>query len=110
MSEPSCDWFRYRRNKKYELLIATVLVVVAMLNVGDYEALEDGDIETIVFIKKHPTFQMQFYNIHADDGEIRKIDRLTTEERGRIIDYCKYRLGIDTELKTQDDVEMCRKK
>lgn len=93
-----------------KLLIAAILALVSMLYVGYYEALEDGDIETIVFIKKHPTFQMKFYNIHANDGEIRKVERLTAEERGWIIDYCKYRLGIDTDLKTQDDVEMCRKK
>jgi hypothetical protein len=93
-----------------KLLIAAILAVVTMLYVGYYEALEDGDIETIVFIKKHPTFQMKFWNIHANDGEIRKVGRLTAEERGWIIDYCRYRLGIDTDLKTQDEVEMCRKK
>ena len=93
-----------------KLLIAAILAVVTMLYVGYYEALEDGDIETIVFIKKNPTFQMKFYNIHANDGEIRKVERLTAEERGRIIDYCRYRLGVDTDLKAQDDVEMCRKK
>jgi len=93
-----------------KLLIAAILAVVTVLYVGYYEALEDGDIETIVFIKKHPTFQMKFYNIHANDGEIRNVERLTAEERGWIIDYCRYRLGIDTALKTQDDVEMCRKK
>lgn len=93
-----------------KLLIATILAVSTMLYVGYYEALEDGDIETIVFIKKHPTFQMNFYNIHANDGEIRKVERLTAGERGLIIDYCRYRLGIDTDLRTQDDVDMCWKK
>jgi hypothetical protein len=93
-----------------KILIAAMLAVMTMLYVGYYETLEDGDIETIVFIKKQPTFQLKFYNIHANDGEIRKVERLTAEERGWIIDYCRYRLGIDTDLKTQDDVEMCRKK
>ena len=93
-----------------KLLIAAVLLVLAVLYVGYYKALEDGDIETILFIKKHPTLQMKFYNIHANDGEIRRVERLTEEERKWIIDYCRYRLGIDTALKTQDDVEMCRKK
>ncbi|WP_073266178.1 hypothetical protein [Phytopseudomonas punonensis] len=93
-----------------KLLIAAILAVLALLYVGYYEALEDGDIETILFIKKHPTFQMKFHNIHANDGEIRKVERLTDEERNLIIDYCRYRLGIDTELKTQDDVEVCRRK
>ncbi len=91
-------------------LIAAVLLVLAVLYIGYYEALEDGDIETILFIKKHPTVRMKFYNIHANDGEIRRVERLTEEERKWIIDYCRYRLGIDTALRTQDDVEVCRKK
>lgn len=93
-----------------KILFAAVLAVLAVLYVGYYEALEDGDIETILFIKKHPTFQMKFYNIHANDGEIRHVERLTDEERKWIIDYCRYRLGIDTDLKAQSDIEMCRKK
>ncbi|MGG7671236.1 hypothetical protein [Pseudomonas sp. WC2] len=92
-----------------KLSIAAILVVVTMLYIGYYEALEDGDIETIVFIKRHSTFQMKFYNIHANDGEIRTVERLTAEQ-GWIIDYCRYRLGIDTDLSTQDDVDMCWKK
>lgn len=91
-------------------LIAAVLLVLVVLYIGYYEALEDGDIETILFIKKHPTVRMKFYNIHANDGEIRRVERLTEEERKWIIDYCRYRLGIDTALRTQDDVEVCRKK
>ncbi|MEN5311407.1 hypothetical protein [Pseudomonas koreensis] len=93
-----------------KLIALIVLVLVTVLYVGYYEALEDGDIETILFIKKHPTFQMKFYNIHANDGEIRQVERLTDQERKWIIDYCRYRLGIDTDLKAQNDVEICRKK
>ncbi|QLL14261.1 hypothetical protein [Pseudomonas chlororaphis] len=93
-----------------KLLIAGALVLLAVLYIGYYEALEEGDIETILFIKKHPNFQVRFYNIHANDGEIRQVERLTEEERKWIIDYCRYRLGIETDLKAQDDVEMCRKK
>ncbi|GFM64861.1 hypothetical protein PSCICJ_09790 [Pseudomonas cichorii] len=93
-----------------KLVAAATLVVLALLYVGYYEALEDGDIETVVFIKKQPTFQVKFYNIHANDGEIRRVERLSDEEQRLIIDYCRYRLGIDTELKTQDDVETCKQK
>ncbi|MNG39351.1 hypothetical protein D3C84_1273990 [compost metagenome] len=52
---------------------------------------------------------MKFYNIHANDGEYRKVDKLSDELRQDIIDYCKYRLGIETEVKTQADVEICAK-
>ena len=91
------------------LLFIAVLSLVSVLYVGYYEALEDGDIETILFIKKHPVLQMKFYNIHANDGDIRQVERLTSEECKRTIDYCRYRLGVDTDLRMQDDVEMCRK-
>ncbi|MCV4265704.1 hypothetical protein [Pseudomonas capsici] len=93
-----------------KLMIAAILVVLAVLYVGYYEALEDGDIETVVFIKKHPTFQVKFYNIHANDGEVRRVERLSDKERELIVDYCRYRLGIDTELSMQDEVEACGKK
>ncbi|MBP5076459.1 hypothetical protein HUS84_21230 [Pseudomonas chlororaphis] len=38
------------------LLIATALALLAVFYVGYYQALEDGDIETIVFIMKRPWF------------------------------------------------------
>lgn len=93
-----------------KLFALIVLVLLTVLYVGYYQALEDGDIETILFLKKHPTLQVKFYNIHANDGEIRRVERLTQQERRWIIDYCWYRLGIHTELNTQNDVETCRKK
>ena len=93
-----------------KLLVALVLAVPAVLYIGYYQALEDGDIETIFFIKKYPTFQMKFFNIHANDGEIRQVERLTDKERKWIIEYCRYRLGINTELKKQNDIERCRQK
>ncbi|RMO17774.1 hypothetical protein ALQ47_01392 [Pseudomonas cichorii] len=39
-----------------KFMVAATLTVLAVLYVGYYEALEDGDIETVVFIKKHPAF------------------------------------------------------
>ncbi|MBK5549311.1 MULTISPECIES: hypothetical protein [unclassified Pseudomonas] len=93
-----------------KLIAVALLILSGILNIGYYNALEDGDVETIPFIKKHPTLQIKFYNIHANDGEIRKVERLTEEQRRWIIDYCKYRLGIETDLKTQNDVDMCSKK
>ena len=93
-----------------KLLAALALAVLAVIYTGYYQALEDGDIETILFIKRYPTFQLKFFNIHANDGEIRQVERLTDKERMWIIDYCRYRLGINTELKTQNDIERSRQK
>jgi hypothetical protein len=92
------------------LIFALPMILWSMLYVGYYEAMEDGDVEMILFIKKHPTFQVEFINIHANDGDYRKVERLTAEQQKWMIDYCHYRLDIDTELKTQEDVETCSKK
>lgn len=108
MTKPTVASIGTARMKK--LLVGAAFALGAMLYGGYYQALEDGDIETILFIKKHPTLQMRFYNLHANDGEIRQVERLTDEERKMIIDYCRYRLGLDTALRTQDEVERCRTK
>ncbi len=39
-----------------------------------------GAIETVLFIKEHPTFQMKFDNIHANDEGIRRVEWLTEQE------------------------------
>jgi hypothetical protein len=93
---------------KYFLLLSFIALLAA-LNVGYYNEVSDGEVNTIFFVKKSPTLRMKFYNIHANDGDYRKIDRLTDELRQDIIDYCKYRLGIETEVKTQADIEICAK-
>lgn len=93
---------------KYLLLIS-LLIFLVVVNVGYYNEVSEGEVNAIFFIKKTPTLRMKFYNIHANDGDYRKIDKLSNELRQDIIDYCKYRLGIETEVKTQADIEMCAK-
>ncbi|WP_248807349.1 hypothetical protein [Pseudomonas sp. MWU13-2100] len=94
---------------KYLVLIG-LLIFLVVLNVGYYNEVSDGEVNTIFFIKKSPTLRMKFFNIHANDGEYRRVDKLSNELRQDIIDYCKYRLGIVTEVKTQADIEMCAKR
>ncbi|MBB6158531.1 hypothetical protein HDC30_005789 [Pseudomonas sp. JAI115] len=89
------------------LLLVGLLALIGVLNVGYYNEVSDGEVNTIFFIKKSPTLRMHFFNIHANDGDYRKVESLSDEYRQDIIDYCKYRLGIETEVKNQADVEMC---
>lgn len=91
------------------IVLAGVLALLVVLNVGYYNEVSDAEVNTIFFIKKTPTMKMKFFNIHANDGDYRQIDRLSDELRQDIIDYCKYRLGIETEVKTQADIVMCAK-
>ncbi|MFJ3485445.1 hypothetical protein ACIPL1_18945 [Pseudomonas sp. NPDC090202] len=60
------------------------------------------------FIKKYPTFQVEFENLFANYKDHKALAELTPKERQKIIDYCKYRLGIITTLETQDDLESCK--
>ncbi|MBX8487905.1 hypothetical protein [Pseudomonas cichorii] len=93
---------------KYLVLIS-FLALLVILNTGYYNEVSEGEANTIFFIKKSPTLRMKFYNIHANDGDYRRVEKLSDELRQDIIDYCKYRWGIETEVKTQADVEMCAK-
>jgi hypothetical protein len=91
------------------MVVAALLGLIATLNVGYYNEVSDGEVNKVFFLKKSPTLRVQFFNIHANDGDYRKLENLTDDYRQKIIDYCKYRLGIETELKTQADVEVCAK-
>lgn len=93
--------------KKIILLLTLALLV--LLNVGYYTELEEAETHTRWFLKHSPSLQLEFFNIHANDGDHRKVEKLTSEERQMIIDYCKYRLGIDTQVTTQADIDHCAK-
>ena len=95
--------------KKSAILFAAALASSALwLNVGFYETYFAEDNRTVFFIKKYPTLQVRFENIFLSDRDDKPLAYLSDEERGVVIAYCKYRLGIETELKTQDELEACK--
>lgn len=51
---------------------------------------------------------MTFVNIFDSDADDKPLNELDEEQRKQVIDYCKYRLGIDTTLKTQAELEACK--
>jgi hypothetical protein len=91
------------------ILLVGLLAWLGVINIGYYNEVSDGEVHKVFFIKKTPSLRMHFFNIHANDGDYRKVESLSDEYRQDIIDYCKYRLGVETEVKTQADVEMCAK-
>lgn len=82
----------------------------AVLFFGYYNSIEDAEIHSHFFIKKKPTLQIKFFNIFANDADSKKLHQLTDQERKRVIDYCAYRLGIETTLRTQRELEACEKR
>ncbi|MNZ79955.1 hypothetical protein D3C78_985740 [compost metagenome] len=91
---------------KYLIIIFLLILSLALL-VGYYKAIDDAELNTVLFIKKQPTLQMEFVNLFANDADSKKLHELDDEERQLVIDYCKYRLGIETELKTQEELDAC---
>ncbi|WP_260854591.1 hypothetical protein [Paraburkholderia sp. BCC1884] len=73
---------------------------------GYVKSYLDDEVQTTFFVKRHPTFQMEFYDPFANEGESSPIDRLSAFDRARFADYCKYRLGVD-QFSTRA-LEMCK--
>ena len=96
--------------KKKIILVLTILALSFLwLNVGVYETYFAEDNRSVFFIKKHPTLQVRFENIFLTDEDDKPIGRLSDEERRIVINYCKYRLGIETKLRTQEELEASKR-
>lgn len=94
--------------KKPLLIVAAPLTASTFL--GYYEETGEFQTYTHTFIKKHPTLQVKFENIFANYRDHKALSELTHQERQQVIAYCKYRLGIDTQLTTQDELEQCKER
>ncbi|MCV4290957.1 hypothetical protein OH708_23870 [Pseudomonas capsici] len=92
------------------LIIISLITLTSFLYVGFYEKMEDAYPEKVFFIKKHPTLKMQFENIFAYEADDKTLSELSDTERQQVIQYCKYRLGVTTTLKTQNELEECKKR
>lgn len=96
--------------KKKKLLLGILFpsLLVIWLFGGYYIKYGEWTSEAIFFIKKYPTLQIKFKNILYENDDLNHIGKINDRRRGVVIDYCKYRLGIITSLKTQEDLERCK--
>lgn len=90
------------------LIVLLLVLCVAHIYVGYYETRWAEDNKRVFFIKKYPSFQVEFVNLFASDADDKSLDQLSPLERTAVRDYCKYRLGIETELKTQAELNACK--
>lgn len=91
-----------------KLLLSLPLALTTFLFVGYYETQWAEDNRLIFFIKKSPTFKIAFVNFVDSDADDKPLEKLTDKQRKHVIDYCKYRLGIDTTLTSQAELEICK--
>ncbi|MDN3223053.1 hypothetical protein [Pseudomonas nunensis] len=92
------------------LFIIVLTALAAVLYIGFYEKMEDAYPEKVFFIKKSPTFQIEFENIFAYESDDKSLAELSETERQSVIQYCKYRLGKVSTLQNQRELEECKKK
>lgn len=87
----------------------SLTLVLFMLTpfVGYYEHHYEIDSTLVIFWKKKPSLQIKFYRIFHPNFE-KGLHELTDTQRSKVIDYCKYRLGIETMLKTDEEFKACR--
>lgn len=90
--------------------LISLLVLIALLHlfVGFYETRWAEDNKKVFFIKKHPSLKVEFVNLYASDADDKALEQLSPLERVAVRDYCKYRLGIETRLETQAELERCK--
>ena len=90
-------------------VVAVLLGLSLLVNVGYYDVSDEHEPNSTVFFwKKSSTFQVRFINIATEHWGADW--SLTDKNRQSVIDYCKYRLGIDTKLDHPDDLKKCTKR
>lgn len=62
----------------------------------------------VFFIKRYPSFQIEFENIFAYESDDKALPELSGLEKRKVVAYCKYRLGLATTLTTQDELDKCK--
>ncbi|HEX8542141.1 MAG TPA: hypothetical protein VF671_10585 [Pseudomonas sp.] len=92
--------------KDLKYLIPLVLaVLVLVLNVGYYVEVDENSEGRQYFIKRALTFQVKFRSLYSHWTW--SYDALTIEQKQELVDYCKYRWGIVTDLDHADELKTC---
>jgi hypothetical protein len=53
---------------------------------------------------------MKFENLYSKDGDTKSLADLGAVEANIVINYCKYRLGIETWLENEEQLEACKRR
>ncbi|WP_214658485.1 hypothetical protein [Pseudomonas folii] len=90
------------------LASCAALTASIILFTGYYKTSWAEDNKIIVFIKKKPTLQIKFVNYFSTDSEDKSnVHQLDRKDRRLVVDYCKYHLGIEIEMNTQEEMDTC---
>jgi hypothetical protein len=79
---------------KVVAFVGVALALVGIAYTGYVKSYLDEESQTTFFLKKIPTFRMEFHDPFANEGNDIPIPKLTHRDRTSFSDYCKYRFGI----------------
>lgn len=91
-----------------KILAIIAVIFFAHFYIGYYEDLGVHGGDRVFFIKKHPTLQVKFKNLYTRDGDHTPLKKMNMVEANIIIDYCWYRLGIKTQINTEEELDACK--
>lgn len=86
--------------------VASVIAAISLLYIGYVRSYLDRETQTTLFIKRYPTFQMEFLDPFENKGDDVLVESLSTVERARFADYCKYRFGMAD--RSSQTLEKCK--
>ena len=82
--------------QKSLVFIACGMAVVATAAYTGYvKSYLDDEVQTTFFMKRYPTFQMEFHDPFANEGDDMPINKLPLSDKRWFSAYCKYRFGIN---------------
>ncbi|MEJ8675380.1 hypothetical protein [Chromobacterium amazonense] len=94
-------------NKHLSLAVGLGVALLAWLYSGYFNSYLDEEVQTHFFLKKHPTFQVKFYDMYATEADDKPLDLLKPDEREEYFEYCHARFGIESDSNV--DLDKCKK-
>jgi hypothetical protein len=84
------------------------LLFLTWLFVGHVSYYDENEPKGFFFVKKYPTFKIEFYKPDDPYANYFPSSKLSPDERKSIIEYCKYRYGmVSAEIAK---IEECRQR
>ena len=101
--------FLLKRHAIWKLGAITFIIVSLLLTwlfTGIVLGYSDDEPRASFFLKKYPTFKIEFPNPDDSESDYLPFPELSREKRAAITAYCKYRFGVvSTEIAK---IEACR--
>jgi hypothetical protein len=100
--------FDTKKNWLKQISFATISIglLLTWLFVGYVHSYLDEEPRITFFVKKFPTFKVEFYNPDASESDYEPFNQLSLEKRKALAEYCTYKFGVTSDQ--SEAIENCR--